>query len=141
MTPNELELVMRDGQDITDSPDAFAATFYDTLFEIAPETRPLFADDMTEQRVRLVGELLTLLTAATAWRSTGSLDGFVERAKQLGHRHLAYGVEAPMYEAVRVALLAAIGDTVSDFDDAHEAAWTKLYGLVADIMQEGATDA
>lgn len=136
MNPNQLELIERDGAALRERPEAFATVFYATLFDLAPETRPLFPDDLTAQRAKLVVELDELIRTAIAWRERGA--GFVERAHQLGARHDGYGVTAAMYRPVRVALIAALRDTVDGFDADHERAWTTLYQLVADTMREGA---
>jgi nitric oxide dioxygenase len=113
--------------------DAFADAFYGTLFEISPGSRALFPADMTAQRGKLVDELVFLVGAAR------DLDAFVERARELGRRHVDYGVSAADYDAVGAALLTAVADRVGDaWTPAHQQAWTKLYRLIADVMREGA---
>lgn len=141
MQPVQLEMIERDGRVLRERPDEFARVFYATLFDVAPETRELFPDDLAGQRAKLASELDELVTTATAWRASGSFDGFVGRAKVLGARHDGYGVTAAMYRPVGVALIAALRETVDGFDDEHERAWATLYRLVADTMREGAHDA
>ena len=138
MQPNQLEMIERDGRVLHERSDEFARAFYATLFDLAPETRALFPDDLTAQRTKLVDELDELISTAVGWRTSGHLDGFVERAHSLGSRHDGYGVTASMYRPVGLALIAALRETVVDFDDDHERAWTTLYRLLADTMREGA---
>jgi nitric oxide dioxygenase len=138
MTPDQLELIVRDSAVVSVAPGDFAAAFYATLFELAPTTRPLFPDDMTEQSAKLTSELSALIDVATAWQQTGAIDGFVERARQLGARHRGYGVSSAMYAPVGVALIAALRSCVDGFDDEHARAWSTLYHLLADTMREGA---
>ncbi len=140
MTPTDLALVEHDADVFTERPDEFARAFYATLFELAPESRGLFPDDMTAQRVKLTDELRVLLEAADVLRSGGSLDGFAARARDLGRRHREYGVSAAAYAPVGVALVAALRDTIEGFDDEHVVAWERLYQVVADTMREGALD-
>lgn len=140
MTPQELELVAADGDAVRRCPDDFARSFYATLFELAPGTRDLFPDDMTAQRGKLVNELLFLVDTATDRDGLG-LDGFLDRAHDLGRRHASYGVANRDYAPVGAALVAALRSSVPGWNDDHSAAWTKLYRLIADVMREGAETA
>lgn len=141
MTPTELSLIEADAAALERDPDRFARAFYATLFDVAPETRSMFPDDLTAQRTKLMIELTELVHAGTVTAGAGSLDRFVERAGALGRRHRDYGVTASMYGPVGVALLAALGECVDGFDDAHAEAWRGLYQVVADTMREGALGA
>lgn len=141
MTPDELDLILTSSQAITDDPDGFSSAFYETVFEIAPATRAMFPDDMTAQRSKLVRELQFMVQAASAWADPAALEGFVARTRELGRRHVAYGVTAAMYEPVGTALMATLRDAVDGFGPDHEQAWAKLYTLVAETMLEGATTA
>jgi nitric oxide dioxygenase len=135
VTPAELALIESSGAVVRDDGDAFADTFYATLFEVAPEVRDLFPDDMHEQRGKLVDELAFLIDAAA------DLERFVERARELGRRHVGYGVRHEHYDAVGVALVSAVRDrTGSDWTAAHHDAWDRLYRLIADVMREGARE-
>ena len=136
MTPDELRIVQADGETVRSDAEAFSSAFYDTLFEIAPGTRALFPDDLVAQRGKLVDELGFLVAAAS--EASGDLDPFLARARELGRRHVGYGVAGADYEHVGAALLAALAQAVPDWDIAHERAWTRLYRLIADVMREGA---
>lgn len=139
MTPDELALIESDGAIVRTDPDAFARSFYSTLFEIAPQTRGLFPDDMTAQRGKLVAELEFLINAATDAGTTGDLTPFVDRATELGRRHVEYGVTGRDYAFVGRALVAAVERHTGTWDAAHEQAWNKLYRLISDVMREGAS--
>ena len=141
MTPDELALIEADGAIVRTDPDGFARSFYSTLFDLAPHTRDLFPDDMTAQQGKLVAELEFLIDAATAAATTGDLSPFVERAHELGRRHVDYGVTGRDYSVVGQALVAAVACHTDDWDDDHEHAWFKLYRLISDVMREGATGA
>ena len=140
MTPADLALIHADTAVFTERADDFARAFYTTLFELAPESRGLFPDDMAAQRVKLTDELRVLLDAADVLRTGASLAEFTARARDLGRRHRDYGVTAAAYAPVGVALVAALRDTVTGFDDDHASAWHRLYQVVADTMREGALD-
>lgn len=139
VTPDQLELIAADGREVVTVADEFATRFYATLFEIAPATRELFPDDLVAQRGKLVSELSFLVETATASTETGDLDAFLTRARELGRRHVGYGVRGTDYGPVGISLIAALRDSIDDWNPAREAAWTKLYGLIADVMREGAS--
>lgn len=141
MTLDELMLIEADGAVVRTKPDEFARSFYAALFEIAPQTRELFPDDLTAQRGKLVAELEFLIEAATGSASSGDLSPFVERARELGRRHVGYGVTGRDYAFVGDALLRAVAEHADSWDDDHERAWRKLYRLISDVMREGAAGA
>lgn len=138
MTPDELRLIEQDGAVVCARADAFARAFYDTLFELAPQTRQLFPNDLMGQRGKLVDELGFLIETATGAAASGDLTPFLDRARDLGRRHAGYGVRGPDYGPVGAALLTALADVVDDWDDQHAGAWEKLYRLIGDVMREGA---
>jgi nitric oxide dioxygenase len=136
VTPDELELIDRAAVAVEADADRFATTFYDTLFELSPDTRALFPADLVEQKGKLVDELTFLIGAAR------DLDAFTVRAGELGRRHVGYGVEHDDYEPVGVALTVAMRECMHDaWTDAHEAAWSKLYHLIAGVMRDASTTA
>lgn len=110
----------------------FTATFYARLFEIAPLLRPMFPEDLSEQRNKL-GRMLAMLVA--------SLDRPLELRHALvalGARHRAYGVEPAHFVAVGEALLATLAEQLAGrFGAAERAAWTALYERIAASMQAG----
>lgn len=113
-----------------------AALFYARLFEIDPELRRLFKSDLGDQGQRL----LAMLGQAVALLSHP--ERLLPVLRQLGARHQGYGVEARHYATVGQALLdtleAGLG---AAFTPALRAAWTEVYGVVAQTMQAGATEA
>ncbi len=132
MTPHQLELVGGTVSDLEAHRDEFATRFYDRLFALAPETRVLFPDDMTEQRRNFVDEV-SFAAAAVA-----DLPAFVERARDLGARHHRYGVRPDHYEVAEQALLGALADVLGPaWSPATVLAWQRLYRLLAETMLEG----
>lgn len=136
MTPADRAVISDDVAVLAARADDFAREFYATLFDLDPSTRRLFDDDIEAQRTKLFDELSVLVDRATSVGTPQELSGFADRAGRLGERHEVYGVTAPMYDVVGVALLAALRTTVDDFDGEHEVAWTRLYRLVAASMQQ-----
>jgi len=62
--------------------------------------------------------------------------------QDLGRRHVRYGVTAKDYDTVAVALIWTLGQGLAEsFTPEVEAAWTKVYSLLADVMQTAARGA
>ncbi|MEM8592628.1 MAG: globin domain-containing protein [Pseudomonadota bacterium] len=109
--------------------------FYDSLFDIAPEMRPLFPADMTGQREKLSQALNMIIT------HLADIGDIIGPVKALGARHRAYGVTAADYEVVGLALVAALKKvTPGGLSPAEERAWVAAYNVLADAMAN-ATDA
>lgn len=140
MTPDDLELVRADTEHVAADADRFTETFYRTVFDLAPSVRSMFPDDLSEQRRKLLAELAALIDSATALGG-GEPDRFVGRAQALGRRHVSYGVVGDHYAVVGTALIAALANTVPDWNEHRERVWTTLYRLVADTMRTGANAA
>ncbi len=49
MTPEDIDLVQSSFAKVVPIREAAASLFYDRLFEIAPEVKPMFKGDMKEQ--------------------------------------------------------------------------------------------
>ncbi|NJC35083.1 nitric oxide dioxygenase [Sphingomonas jejuensis] len=110
-----------------------AAEFYRRLFESAPDTRPLFKNDMAEQGRKL------FLTLATVVDALDRLDEVVPVARELAIRHVGYGVADRHYDVVGAALIETLRMGLGPrFDAETEAAWGAAYTILADTMVEAA---
>ncbi|MEI6861141.1 MAG: globin family protein [Verrucomicrobiota bacterium] len=129
MTPAEITLVRDSFQKVAPIAPQAAALFYGRLFELDPSLRPLFKGDMTEQGKKLMATLA--LATATLDRP----DQLLPVVRQLGVRHVAYGVRDEHYATVGAALLWTLEQGLgADFTPAVRAAWTATYTLLADTM-------
>jgi hemoglobin-like flavoprotein len=112
-----------------------AALFYDNLFESDPALRGLFRGDMAAQGERLMG----MIGAAV-----GLLDrpeALVPVLRNLGGRHVAYGVCDHHYATVGAALIETLEQGLGDaFTPEVREAWITLYGVVSRTMMEGALE-
>ena len=61
MTPQDVDLVQSTFEKVRPISLAAAGMFYDRLFEIAPEVRPLFKGDMAEQGRKLMATLAVVV--------------------------------------------------------------------------------
>lgn len=114
-------------------PDRFGREFYARVFALAPALRALFPDDLAHQRDKLLRALTVVV------RGLDVPEKLVPTLRQLGARHVGYGVQAAHYIVVGEALVDTL-DARSEqpLDPATRSAWVRLFGWIAAHMLEGA---
>lgn len=133
MTPKETALVRASWAKIAPISEQAATLFYDRLFKVNPELRPLFKGELDEQGeklMRMIGK------AVDALDDLEPLDRVI---KMMGARHWGYGVQDEDYEKLGEALFWTLEQGLGDeFTRETRAAWVSVYGDLADLMREGA---
>lgn len=136
MKTEQKELVRNTFAQLAPIADQAAALFYDRLFTIAPEIKPLFKQNMEEQGRKL------MQTIGIAVAHLDRLEEIIPAVQTLGKRHVQYGVDATHYDTVGAALLWTLEQGLGDaFTPEVKAAWADVYTLLANTMQSGATHA
>ncbi|MAO57400.1 MAG: hemin receptor [Rhodospirillaceae bacterium] len=136
MTPEQIALVQDSFKSVVPIADTAADIFYGRLFEVAPQLRPMFPQDMSEQKKKLMQMI------GVAVNSLHQIETIVEPVQDLGRRHVGYGVKDEHYEIVGGALLWTLGQGLGDaFTPEVEEAWAEAYGLLATVMKEAAAEA
>lgn len=130
LTEAQVKMVQDSFTKVEPIADTAATIFYDRLFTVAPEVKPLFANaDMTEQGKKL----MTMI--ATAVRGLTNLEKIVPAVQNLGVRHIDYGVKkehfTPVGESLLFTLEKGLGD---DWNDELKEAWATTYQILADTM-------
>lgn len=129
MTPQQIELVQSSFKKVVPIAGTAADLFYGRLFEIAPEVRPMFPDDLREQKTKLMA------MSGTAVSNLHRLETILPGVKDLGQRHKGYGVTAAHYAPVGTALLWTLEKGLGpDFTPDVKAAWTETYTALAGVM-------
>ena len=129
MTPNQIKLVQTTFAQVAPIAATAADLFYGRLFEIAPQVRAMFPDDLREQKKKLMAML------GTAVASLHKLDTILPAVKDLGQRHKGYGVTAAHYAPVGAALLWTLEKGLGpDFTPEVKAAWTETYTALSGVM-------
>ena len=129
MTPHEIELVQSSFAKVEPIADTAAQLFYARLFEIAPSVKPLFHDDMAEQRRKLMAALGVVVKGLT------NLEAVVPVAQALAVRHVAYGVKAADYAPVGEALLWTLQQGLGEaYTPEVATAWTTAYQTLSGVM-------
>ncbi|UZE51207.1 globin family protein [Rhodopseudomonas sp. P2A-2r] len=130
MNPSQIILVQDSFAKVAPIADQAAVLFYDRLFEIAPEVKPMFhGADMAEQRRKLMATLGVVVTGLTR------LETVLPAASALAKKHVSYGVKDEHYPIVGAALLWTLEKGLGDAwtPDVAEA-WTAAYGTLSGYM-------
>ena len=129
MTPDQVKAIQDSFANVIPIADQAAALFYGRLFEIAPEVKPLFHGDMTEQGRKLMA------TLATVVNSLDNLEAVLPAASALAKRHVEYGVKAADYAPVGAALLWTLEKGLGDqWTPELAAAWGEAYKVLSEFM-------
>lgn len=129
MTPEQIRAIQESFARVAPISEQAAAIFYGRLFEIAPEVKPLFGGDMTEQGRKLMA------TLATVVNGLGNLNSILPAASALAKRHVDYGVKAAHYQPVGAALLWTLERGLGDrWTPDLNAAWSTAYALLSQFM-------
>ena len=136
MSPDQIALVQTTWQKVLPIQNAAAGLFYGRLFELAPETRPLFRGDMAEQGKKL----MAMINVAVS--GLDKLDAILPAVQEMGRRHAGYGVQDAHYAQVGEALLWTLAEGLGTyFTPAVREAWVAAYGALAGAMQEASRQA
>ena len=135
MTPHQVKLVQESFGKVRPIADTAADLFYGRLFEIAPQVRPMFPNDMKEQKKKL----MAMLGLAVA--NLDKPETVVPALQNLGRQHVAFGTQAAHYEPVGTALLWTLEQGLGpEFTPEVREAWVETYGIVADTMKAAAAE-
>jgi nitric oxide dioxygenase len=133
MTPRQKTLVQETFAQVIPISEQAAALFYGRLFEIAPAVKPLFKGDMQEQGrklMQIIGHCVAGLD---------QLDGLVPVVRELGRKHVGYGVTDGDYASVGSALLWTLEQGLGPaFTPEVKEAWAAVYGVLSSTMLAGA---
>lgn len=133
MTPEQITLIQSSWAKVVPIQETAAELFYNKLFELDPAVKPLFKGDMKEQGRKLMMSLNMVVNGITR------LDALVPGIREMGKRHVAYGVEARHYDTVGTAILWTLEQGLGpDFTPDTKAAWTEAYTTLATVMKEAA---
>ena len=135
MTPHQIELVQKSFGEVKPIASAAAQLFYSRLFAMDPSLRPMFKGEMSKQ-----GQMLMSMIGA-AVGGLNNLETLAPVVRQLGARHVGYGVRTEHYATVGSALLWTLEQGLGEkfTPEVHEA-WAEAYGLLSEVMQLGAME-
>jgi nitric oxide dioxygenase len=129
MTPDQIALVQQSFSKVAPISEQAAKLFYGRLFEIAPEVKPLFRNNMADQGHKLMA------TLAVVVGGLGKLEMVLPAASALAKKHVAYGVTPQHYQPVGAALLWTLEQGLGpDWTPELAKAWSDAYTTLSDFM-------
>lgn len=135
MTPQQIDLVQKSFADVKPIAAAAAELFYNRLFTLDPALRPMFRGEMGQQ-----GQMLMSMIGA-AVNGLSNLEKLAPVVRQLGARHVRYGVRTEHYATVGSALLWTLEQGLGPkFTPPVRNAWAEAYTLLSEVMQMGAIE-
>jgi hemoglobin-like flavoprotein len=115
-------------------PEVAGALFYERLFAVNPDFRPLFKHDMRIQGAKLMTMLAVIVFNL---HQPGEV---LQAVRELGQRHVGYGVKPADYDALKNALLWTLEQVLAeDFTPPVRDAWAVCYEELASEMKAAAS--
>ncbi len=129
--PDPILLVQSSFAYIAQRAEEFGVRFYANLFEVHPELRPLFRDDMAAQTK------MFMYILSSAVRGLNRMQELVGGLRALGERHLDYGVKRADYDKVASAFIRTLKEFLAgEFTVELHHAWVTALGMIAETMIE-----
>ncbi len=135
LTVDEIDLLRTSVRRLTQQAEHSALAFYDHLFELAPDLRPLFGGDIDKQTVKMMSTLGSIVAQLHDQDTLQSL------VRDLGQRHVGYGAQPEHYALLGETLLWTLEQELGpDFTPEMAAAWQKGFDGLAAAMIAAAED-
>jgi hemoglobin-like flavoprotein len=136
MTPAQIAAVKSSFALVAPHAEQAGTTFYGKLFALDPSLRVLFTADISEQSRKLM-QVLNF-----AVENLDQPDTLMPAVRDLGQRHVGYGVKDPHYDTVATALLATLAEALGGrFTPEVKQAWVEVYTALATEMKDAARTA
>jgi len=129
MSLHQIDLVRESFALLDPIRETAAILFYARLFELAPEVRPLFRRDLSQQGAKLMAAIALVV------HNLDRIETIRPDIVALAHRHVGYGASEAHYAAVGDALIWTLKQGLEDnlSEDATKA-WAAAYKLLSDTM-------
>lgn len=129
LTQEDIRIVQESLPTIRNHLEPASMTFYENLFKVAPDLRPMFREDLAGQGMKFFSTLHTIFEMLT------NAEGARSEMGELAFSHSTLGVKAEHFAPMREALDMTLTETLGqDFTPEIRAAWLKSYDEVAGEM-------
>jgi len=130
MTNKQIDLVKTSWAIVTTiDPVTVGGLFYNRLFEIAPQLKPMFRNPMPEQSKKLLAMINYVIS------KLDKLEDIVHEVAKLAKRHVSYGVKPDHYRVVGDALLWTLEKGLSEnWNSEVKEAWSNCYQVLSSAM-------
>jgi hemoglobin-like flavoprotein len=129
MTPEQVDLIRHSFDAIWPVRRKLARLFYDRFFELAPDAKHLFPNDMERQHLKLMDMIAAIV---------GALDErelFHSIIRHTGRQHAQFGVKSSHFAAFGDALIWSLEKQFgAAFTPKLKGAWIELYSDVQSEM-------
>ena len=133
MTPEQIDLVRKSFDALWPFRRKLADQFYGRFFELAPDTRRLFPNDMERQQLKLMDTIAAIV---------GTLDQrelFQSIISHTGRKHADFGVRPSHFTAFGEALIWSLQQQFGPaFTPEMQQAWIVLYDAIQAEMMRAA---
>ena len=144
LTDSHKQLILDSWRLVVPIAETAADLFYQRLFELKPEYRAMFSEDMTRQKQKLV-KMLSFIVQSLDWNASEWREDVAEDQDlflvvlALGRRHgQLYKIPADSYGPVGEALIWALDYGLGDaFTEETKEAWLTVYTLLTKTMLMG----
>ena len=135
LTPAQVSAIQDSFTRVAAKAGQLATDFYNNLFAAAPSVRPLFPDDLTNQKEKLVGTLVYVV------KGLSDVSQIQKAVQDLGVRHRGYKATPQHYEAVGAALLQTLQAHLgSKWTPELKDAWATAYAMLSKTMIDAAAE-
>jgi hemoglobin-like flavoprotein len=133
MTPEQAELIRKSFDEIWPVRRKLAALFYSRFFELAPDAKRLFPDDLERQHLKLM-DMIAAMVGALDQREL-----FQSVIHHTGRQHAHFGVKSAYFDAFGEALKWSLEQQFGPrFTPELKEAWARLYNIVQTEMKRTA---
>lgn len=133
LTEYQIQLIQSNFETFIVDIDRAAALFYTRVFEIDPDLKPMFQNDM-----RIMGRKL-MQTLVFAVNALNAPDEIGRQMQILGKRHQTYGVKQADFVTIGEALFWTLKKVLGEgYAPEVDEAWRVMYQMLADRAIEGA---
>lgn len=147
MTPSQIRAVHNSYAKIEPIAQKVGEKFYNRLFAMAPETRKLFPEDMSQQHLafmNVVSQLVNLhLRSLISLPVTqaDNAEAAMPTMRKLGKDHAKWGVIPAHFVLMRKSLMDTLAEMLgADFTPDLHTAWLDAFDVMAKVMQNGLLD-
>ncbi|MEM7132374.1 MAG: globin family protein [Chloroflexota bacterium] len=134
LSSEQKQLVQQSFAQILPIAEQVSALFYDRLFQLDPDLRPLFQSDIEEQQKKFIE------TLEIAVQALNNLQVLVPVLQRLAIRHVDYGARNEHYDTVGNALIWALEQGLGDhFTEEVRDSWSAVYDLISSVMTKAVT--
>jgi hemoglobin-like flavoprotein len=136
LSDHDVAIVQQSYKPIAEQAVAFGNDFYDNLFIAVPEAATLFPPNNPHQTIKL------MLFLETGINNLSNVEKVAPLLRDLGVRHIDYGVLDEHYDYAESALIKTLKERIALEEDSElEHAWRKAYRALTFHMRDAAKKA